>query len=244
MNRFVLTFVFVLFLSLPGLSRNSSPVISKVHNTTHKIHSDSLPGGPSNGGSCSATAVGPHALLTATHCLTASDTIQVDDKEAIVDSIISDPVDHSIYLLSGIEFKEYADVAEGVQLSQGEHFFMFGNPGDLTDIYREGYVAGFNDKDGDDDSAFPDIFRFLPNIFSFNRNKANDKPHRNKPHIILFDFAGFFGDSGSALFDDDGRIVAITSFVHQQASMGYHNQFMGGYELRLTHAQLEEARKH
>jgi len=73
--------------------------------TSHVIHQELM----GDTVDCSATAVGPHALVTATHCELASDDIDIDGTQnnQIVKTI-RDRHDHTIYLLKGIEFKTFA----------------------------------------------------------------------------------------------------------------------------------------
>src|SRR5438067_2487145 len=95
---------------------------------------------------CSATVVGPYALLTATHCELPDDTLAIQEGDVVTQILgrIRDGADHTIYLVSD-KFDTSAEINEHDPLAQGEDVFVFGNPGDWHDIYRRGYVAGLLD---------------------------------------------------------------------------------------------------
>jgi len=98
-------------------------------------------------GNCSATAIGPHALLTATHCESVFPDIKVDGHPAHVDRIVYDTADHSIYFLSGISFSHWASVSSAPP-EQGDEVYIFGNPRRHWDYLRRGYVVSV-DNNGD-----------------------------------------------------------------------------------------------
>jgi V8-like Glu-specific endopeptidase len=107
------------------------------HNTTHRLTIKESQGA----GVCSSTAVGPHKLLTATHCVATGLAFKVDGQLVTVAAITNDGADHSIMTLSDMTFEEYA-VVNADSLKQGDHVYMWGNPDGLNDQYREGYVTG------------------------------------------------------------------------------------------------------
>lgn len=155
----------------------TSDVVSKAHATTYHIGQETAV----EGDSCSATAVGPHALLTATHCELGSDDLAIEgqEKTAHIDGRIRDGNDHTIFLLSGVTFKVYAQIDLKNSISQGDDVFLFGNPGNWSDVYRRGYMAGIHqDLLGSESET-------------------------------LFDVAGWHGDSGAAIFDSRGEIAAV-----------------------------------
>ena len=91
---------------------------------------------------CSATAIGPHALLTASHCELPTDELEIRYLGvATIVARIRDGRDHTIYLLKDAEFKTWAPVDLAVP-TQGEDVYFFGNPADLQLIYRKGYLSG------------------------------------------------------------------------------------------------------
>jgi hypothetical protein len=90
-------------------------------------------------GSCSGTAIGPHALLGAEHCFAGSKLKRVDGKPVTVRKIIRDHADHVIVLVS----ERFAHWSLRARMpGRGSPVYIDGNPGNLRDIYRHGYVAG------------------------------------------------------------------------------------------------------
>lgn len=90
-------------------------------------------------GSCSGTAIGPHALLGAEHCFTGAKLKKIDGHPVKVKKIIRDHADHVIVIVAQ-RFKHWSLRAR--MPSQGSPVYIDGNPGNLRDIYRHGYVAG------------------------------------------------------------------------------------------------------
>jgi hypothetical protein len=202
----------VLCLALPGFAQRN-PAISKAHKTAHQTHSSTALGG----GSCSATAVGAYALLTASHCELPMDTIVVDGDPRTILRILRDGNDHTIYLLDGNAFTDVATIGDSAALEAGDAVFIFGNPGELSDVYRRGTVAGFDKPSG------------LEAIFG------------GRPAQILLNISGFFGDSGAAVFSEDGTIVTVISTVNTQTRKDVSIAFMGAFPLRFTAEQLRTA---
>jgi hypothetical protein len=195
-------------------SAQSASVIAKAHKTTYHIAQATI----SQAAMCSATAIGPHALLTASHCEQPTDELLiqgVDDPVTIVGKI-RDGKDHTIYLLSGITFSDYAIIDQTTKLQQGDGVFIFGNPGDWSDILRKGYFAGM---------------------------VINKNPFSNTPNEFLFDMQVWHGDSGSAIFSEDGFIVGVVSVMDTQKdeSSPPDIQMEGSFAMSFTSAQLQRA---
>lgn len=101
------------------------------HKTTHRLEFDD--------GICSATAVGRHVLLSATHCFKGAHALKVDGVPVAVTQIVSDGADHVLVTVS----RSFAHVAvRGHPPHVGDHVRYWGNPAGLHDMYREGYVSG------------------------------------------------------------------------------------------------------
>lgn len=91
---------------------------------------------------CSATAIGPHALLTATHCELGTDHFLVDGREVVVvNTPERDELDHSIYFIAGLTFADIAEVDQS-GWAIGDEAYVFGNPEDKRDLMRKGVYAG------------------------------------------------------------------------------------------------------
>lgn len=229
-------YLLVLLLLLSSFAIAGDSVLERAHRTTHQIVVHSMLGA---GGNCSATAVmGPHALMTASHCTGVSPKLEVDGKSYPIVGILSDGLDHSIYILKGIEFKDYADIDLRNAQAQGDDIFLFGNPGGFSDLLRKGYVTGFINADTDDqDDKLTKILNILEKK---DQGKPKPAPHHQ---ITFYDFNGFFGDSGSAIFDKNGKVIAVTSFIEGTSNGPYSIKMMGSFELKFTQEQLDQARK-
>lgn len=93
-------FLIVLLLGLAGCATN--PLVW-VHDFTHHLTMKFEEGA----GSCSGTAVGPHAILTAEHCLAHAEALAIDGKPVAVKSLILDGADHAIVVVDAT-FDHYA----------------------------------------------------------------------------------------------------------------------------------------
>jgi hypothetical protein len=90
-------------------------------------------------GICSATAVGPHTLLSAGHCFTDKHSILIDGKPAAVLNVIPDGADHVLVIVTAT----FTDIATRGQMpGVGGNVEYWGNPDGLHDIYRRGYIVG------------------------------------------------------------------------------------------------------
>jgi V8-like Glu-specific endopeptidase len=108
--------------------------LAQQHRAAHHIQYDN----PVEGDSCSATAVGPHTLLTAGHCLMASSKIKIDGTNASVVNMIFDDADH-MFVVTDATFPVYLHINQNALDSIGAaQVHMWGNPGRSTDVYRIG----------------------------------------------------------------------------------------------------------
>lgn len=228
----VLLLVTLLTVAASGTTTTTAPAVPdspvvRAHKSAHKL--GLLQVGEGLVAHCSGTAVAAHAILTATHCSTASSVIEIDGEDTDIYGTMGDGLDHTIIFV-GKTFTSYVNLAPNARLQVADAVFVFGNPGDFTDLYRSGYVAGFM-KPEPPDSA-------LAALLAGRQHPGNDNVR-----ITLYDLNGFFGDSGSALFNTDGEVVGVTSFIDGANSQGYGLKFMGSYELRMSPAQIKLARE-
>lgn len=77
-----------------------------VHGSTHRLSLYFKQGS----GVCSGTAVGPHAILTAEHCVKDLEVLEVDGREVAIKSVLLDGDDHAILIVED-DFAEWAEVA-------------------------------------------------------------------------------------------------------------------------------------
>jgi hypothetical protein len=217
--------IFVAFIGSIGVTNGQTPVrnvYTTAHRTTHAIMEETIVE-PTR--SCSATAIAPHAILTASHCEMPTSVVAVDGGDGLMEiqGTIRDGFDHTIYEVSGT-FKNYAEFSSA-RVSVGDDIFLFGNPGELNDILRKGYVA-----------KAP-----LENIGDFQRFMLGPIADQ-----VTYDFNGYFGDSGAAIFNSNGEITGVVSQILSQSEPSSHGgavsqNFMLGYTLHFTADQLKQA---
>ncbi len=139
---------------------------------------------------CTATAIGPHALMTASHCnkdekLT---TIHLDIvfTDFHIQKTLTDDRDHDIYLIDGPSLQN--TVPYKVRAAKpGEHVHLYGNGDGEYPAHREdGVQTPFNDPSEID----------------------------HQEGVVQFSTEVIAGDSGSAVIsDEDGSIVGVTSYL-------------------------------
>lgn len=154
-------------------------------------------------GVCSGTVVGPHAILTATHCFEEPAKLQVDGSPVVIVSRVDDGNDHSILYVNKT-FGYWAHI--GKTPAQGASVYMWGNADGMFLWYRRGYVVGTMDEDGNT--------------------------------LTAYDLNGFFGDSGSALFGEDGSIVGVVSKLFYDEHEGVAFRMMASYPFNFTPQEL------
>lgn len=195
-------------------------VIDRVHKYVYEIF---LPDALGHTAKCSATAIGPHALLTASHCEQPTDELAfVAQPPAHIEGLVRDGSDHTIYFVD-TTFPSYAAFADSLP-ELGDDVFIIGNPGIQDDIYRRGYVSGFTHS-------------------NTNVRVLTGKPEQT---MVYYDLNGFQGDSGSALFNESGDITGVLSVAFVQVAdqkgpeyAGWTFKVMGGFVLTFTKKQLE-----
>jgi len=127
-----------------------------------------------------------------------------------------DHQDHMLLVVPGVSFKHFAlyDPSTYSPFVQGDKYYMWGNPGLITDQYREGYVTG-SVMPIDDERDAEDI-----DVVS--------------PYAMLSGpVAG--GDSGSAVFRADGKLAGVLTYGID------FGMFSGVYPLAFTSAQVDQA---
>jgi hypothetical protein len=200
LKAFVIALMLALGISAPLPQPQPTPAvvtktaIEQQHETTHRLGVyDLLKGDKWNQeiGHCSATVVGPHAILTAQHCFFDSNLIRLDaEKEpTVILAALVDGNDHVIYIVDRT-FSRWASINERT-LVVGEPVHIWGAPGKNVDVYRSGYFAGYSHEKDFDPTLTVQFENFILPIYG--------------------------GDSGSGLFDENGNVVAVTSMGDQSA---------------------------
>ena len=208
-------------LSFVPLAQTQAPVthhavIARAHKTTHKIITGARVGPDLM---CSATAIARHALLTASHCESPSDKIEIDGDDAAIIGIIRDDNDHSIILTDRL-FTDAAEVKEALP-EVGDDVFIIGNPATMNDVLRKGYVAKVQQPQG------------LAALFG-------------APTLIVYDMNAFEGDSGSGIFNEKGEVTGVVSVGHidkDKQDPAFLIKLMAGLPLQFTTDQLDKAKK-
>lgn len=132
-------------------------------------------------GQCSATMVGPNLLLSAEHCgVSTPGRLLLDGVPVDVLEVATDGRDH-VLIRVDTTFKRWAEL--GKPPRPGDAVYVIGSPEGLKKILRLGYFVGQVDAPSPEASV-----------------RANTD---------LFDLEAGHGDSGAAIMDRKGRIIAV-----------------------------------
>jgi len=167
---------------------------------------------------CSATAIAPHKVLTAAHCVEnlASRALgirmidqsklaglKLGGRTARVSQIDLDSNDAAI-LTTDLYFTHTAKF--GPKPEQGDVVFSFGNPSTTKGVLLVGLVAGW-------------VGRYM-----------------GVDNVMLVDRNDWYGCSGAAVFDAQGRIVGVVNSIFPYPNDGW--RLTGVYPLTFTPEQL------
>jgi len=126
-------------LAQPAVDLTPSPFAAQ-HRAAHHIFFDNV----IDGASCSATAVGPHTLLTAGHCLLASNTVEIDGDKATIVKFVFDDADHMLIVTDAV-FQAWLPIDQEALFSIGDApVHIWGNPGHSLDVFRFGVFLRWN----------------------------------------------------------------------------------------------------
>jgi len=103
-------------------------------------------------------------------------------------------------------FTSWAKLGESPK--PGDFIFLWGQPAFLNFLYREGHVAGYDEKEG--------------------------------VVTTIYDLNGFYGDSGSGIFNLSGQVVGVTSYA---VVINYNDtqfKLMGSIPFKFTAEQYRE----
>jgi len=98
----------------------------------------------SGGGLCSATAVGPHLILSAEHCFKGDRLVTINGEPAYALRLVKDGNDHVLVRVSK-RFKTWARIGSNPEV--GTHVKFWGNALALNFAYREAYVSLLDGED-------------------------------------------------------------------------------------------------
>jgi hypothetical protein len=211
----LLTLIAACFASMAALPAPTAPhnaLYARAKATTHYLVEESITSPPMK---CGATAIGPHALLTASHCEQPSDVIEIDNVSvALVAHPLRDYYDHTIYLVD-TTFPLWAKFSDE-PVEQGDQFFYFGNCGPQPGLFRMGYVAAIQPSE-----------------------------ELGGPAQLVLDTNAYYGDSGAALFDKNGNIMGVVSRVgsFSEQNNPVNAKFAYSWQLGFTKEELAMAVK-
>lgn len=177
------------------------------YEVTHLIMQQTI----SDGAVCTATAIGPRALLTATHCENPTDDLEVDHHPLQIMKRLRDGNDHTIYIMANTFFPVTVNVDE-TELSEGDDVFIIGNPTGYRKILRKGTFSG---------------------IYYADEPAEDGQDHRE----LIYDLNIGVGDSGAAVFDSKGDVTGVISMMVSKDGFRLSQCF----PLAFTQAQLDEA---
>lgn len=146
-----------------------------------------------NDGYCSGTAVHPHTLLTATHCMDGSILLQVDGRSVKVLEQTDDWKDHTLVTVDST-FPEWSTIVERMP-QQGETVTYWGNPRGRTDMYRKGYVSGYCNAPTECMDVGP-----IRTVTVTGQT-------------YMLELPGAHGDSGAGVFDTNGNVIGVISGI-------------------------------
>lgn len=213
--RHALTILLLFILTFTACAADSGNTKEQIHASLLDYETTSRIFPLSMHGDCSGYAVGPHTMLTAGHCVFDNadlKSVSIAFGKAVpevISEIILDGSDHALVIFANKTFYTYIKLAFAAP-KQAERVFMWGNPTRLygaRDCWREGYYSG-----------------------------SGLYVHDGIGHTIyLFVMPAINGDSGSLIFNADGRIVGMAN----QGEAG----FTGDEAFSFTPDQLDHATK-
>lgn len=153
-------------------------------------------------GTCSGTSIAPNAFLTAGHCLKDPKFfVNINGLRPTIAYVFYDKTDHLIIVFKENIFKTYSQI-NPIQLKQGQDISFIGNPGNLRNMFRNGYVSG--------------VYR----------------------DAVFLDMNSYHGDSGSGIYDTQGKIRCVVSEGYIQISpQSLHMQVVICYGFTFTKEQ-------
>ena len=178
-------------------------------------------------GQCTATAVGPHAILTAVHCNEHGVTKVKFDMSMNETHLLSktlDGRDHVIYVIDGPPLKNFVSLPDTVQVKSAlsvEHIYIYGAGGGAYPPVR---------KDG----------------YQINARVGDPSEIDEREGLEYYSIPVIPGDSGSAIFGGDGRVIGVVTWSKGLLKPGYdpeenesYDRIGAGYDIAFSRAQLD-----
>ena len=177
-------------------------------------------GGFSKYGYCTGTVIAPHAILTAEHCTENGSLAALEMDYGLetyhVKQILKDHNEHVILLLDGPAFVNIQEYKTRAPKT-GEHEFFYGCGGVVYPPHKTSGVV---------------VNEFDPSEVNANGGLA------------YYSSISIPGDSGSAVYGDDGSILTLVTFHLTEHYLLTDKSVMGGYALKFTPAQIKKAKEY
>lgn len=164
--------------------------VTDAQRATHRITMVDSDG--SSKGRCTATAIGPHALLTATHCNEGPEAVTVlnvdlSRRKYNITAQSEDGEDHLILIVDGPEFTNLIKIdADAKDVKEGEAIHLYG-------CGRGMYPC--RELDG----------KLETRVHDYSDVSKHDG-------LLYFTMQIVPGDSGSAVLNASGRVIAVTTY--------------------------------
>jgi len=167
---------------------------------------------------CTSTAIGPHTVLTALHCIYgAYPTVRLDLSPVVyhIDGAMMDGREHVILHFSDVTFKYYVSISQRSP-KMGEKIRAYGFGG--GDYPAHAYYG-----------------KVIPDGYAGDLSDIDDYIG-----TFQFSFPVIGGDSGAAIFGEDGALVGVVSYSRGDEEDKDH--FGGGCTTAFTPEQLEKTK--
>lgn len=165
-------------------------------------------------GHCTGTVVGPHAILTAEHC-NRGKTLELDYslRPYHIIKILRDHRDHVIYLVDGPAFYEIEPyVARKAFVGEKAHIYGCGG------------------------TVYPCLLKLGVVTDEYDPSEVDQADG-----LIYSSIPGIPGDSGSAVYGEDGAIIAVLTYGGEVPVNIGVRRFIGAFALQFTPEQITEA---
>ena len=167
-------------------------------------------------GYCTGTVIGPHAILTAEHC-NEGKALQLDSvlHTYKIVKVLKDGRDHVVFLVDGPAFYDVALYASRYPVV-GEKVHIYGNGGRAYPaVHKTGTVLG---------EYAPSEIRSAAGMFYCS--------------LLVIP-----GDSGSAIYGEDGKILGIVTYSSTENFGPIVKTHTAGFALNFTPEQIKEAQE-
>lgn len=161
---------------------------------------------------CSGTWIGPHAILTASHCMDGAAFIATMDPFAEAEDGLEVE-----YALKGEE--NFARPAKLVEIDRKRDLALLYTKGSAPAFARLGPAPKIGDRVFTDGHHYGFPWSYTEGKVSAIRVQDGPEVYAQGCKVIQMDIDDGPGDSGSGVFDEAGRLVGVTSYEIRRASI-------------------------